>query len=337
MRLTMKHWYFPDQKSAGPLASLIIILLAAAIISPDFLRITFVDGHLSGSLLDVLHRGAPTALLALGMAIVIGTKGIDLSVGSVVAICGAVSAYLLTQTELPFILVVLLTVAAGMTCGLWNGILVSVIGIQPIVATLILMVAGRGIAQMISGGQIVTFQSGAMDLFGNGYFLLMPVRVWVVATIIILTMLLMRKTALGLFFESVGANHRASRLVGIEARTLLILAYVFSGLCASIAGMIVAADIRGADANNAGLWLELDAILAVVLAGASLNGGRIFLGLTIVGVLIIQSITTAIYTIGWPPQYNLIVKAAIVLVVLLLQSPKTRNYISSHFGAKENL
>ncbi|MEJ2065285.1 MAG: ABC transporter permease [Reinekea sp.] len=280
MKIPMNIMVLRDQKSIGPLLSLILIILAAAAMSPDFLRLSIVDGHLSGSLLDILHRGAPTALVAIGMAIVIGTKGIDLSVGSVVAISGAVSAYLLTTTNLPFPAILALTIAVGMVCGLWNGILVAIVGIQPIVATLILMVAGRGIAQMISAGQIVTFQSNAMDIFGNGYFLALPVRVWIVAIIIACIILVMRKTALGLFIESVGANQQASRLVGIEAKTLVLLAYVFSGCCAAIAGMI-----------------------------------------------------TAIYTIGWPPQYNLIVKAAIVLLVLLVQSPRTRLVIKKKINA----
>ena len=212
----------------------------------------------------------------------------------------------------------------------------SIFNIQPIVATLILMVAGRGIAQMITEGQIVTFHSDVLDAIGNGYFLAFPIRVWIAIGMIVLTVLVMRKTALGLFIEAVGANVRASRLVGIEARLLVLSAYVFSGFCAAMSGIILAADIRGADANNAGLWLELDAILAVVLAGASLAGGRIYLLLTIVGVLIIQTLTTAILTSGLPAQYNLVVKATIILAVLLIQSPKTRQWLSGFFLKNKN-
>ena len=324
------------QKTLAPLLSLVLIILVTASITPGFLSLRIVDGHLFGSLLDILHRATPTAIVALGMAVVIGTRGIDLSVGAVIAISGAVTAVLTVNTDFPVWLVILCALGTGIICGLWNGILVSVFNIQPIVATLILMVAGRGIAQMITEGQIVTFHSDVLDAIGNGYFLAFPIRVWIAIGMIALTVLVMRKTALGLFIEAVGANVRASRLVGIEARLLVLSAYVFSGFCAAMSGIILAADIRGADANNAGLWLELDAILAVVLAGASLAGGRIYLLLTIVGVLIIQTLTTAILTSGLPAQYNLVVKATIILAVLLIQSPKTRQWLSGIFLKNKN-
>ncbi|WP_020683922.1 ABC transporter permease [Marinobacterium rhizophilum] len=319
------------QKALAPIISLLLILLVTAIITPGFLHLRMIDGHLYGSLIDILHRGTPTAIVALGMAVVIGTRGIDLSVGAVIAISGAVTAVLTVNTDFPVWLVILCALGSGLLCGLWNGILVSVFNIQPIVATLILMVAGRGIAQMITEGQIVTFHSDTLNAIGNEFFLAFPIRVWIALALVLITIVIMRKTALGLFLESVGANVRASRLVGIEARLLVLSAYLFSGFCAAMSGIILAADIRGADANNAGLWLELDAILAAVLAGASLAGGRIYLALTIVGVLIIQTLTTAILTSGLPAQYNLVVKAAIILAVLLVQSPKTRQLLSQLF------
>ncbi|SBS28435.1 Inner membrane ABC transporter permease protein YtfT [Marinomonas spartinae] len=321
-------------KTLAPFVSLLLILIVTALITPGFLEIKFVNGHLYGSLIDILHRGTPTALVALGMAVVIGTRGIDLSVGAVIAISGAVTAVLTVNTDWPVWIVIACALGSGLVCGLWNGLLVSIFNIQPIVATLILMVAGRGIAQMITEGQIVTFHSTVLNAIGNEFFLAFPIRVWIALGMIILTIVVMRKTSLGLFIEAVGANVRASRLVGIEARLLVLSAYMFSGFCAALSGIIIAADIRGADANNAGLWLELDAILAVVLAGASLAGGRIYLGLTIIGVLIIQTLTTAILTSGLPVQYNLVVKATIILAVLLIQSPTTRQWLSKRFQSK---
>lgn len=323
------------QKALAPLVSLLLIIMVTALITPGFLDIKFVNGHLYGSLIDILHRGTPTALVALGMAVVIGTRGIDLSVGAVIAISGAVTAVLTVNTDWSVWVVILCALGSGLLCGLWNGILVSMFNIQPIVATLILMVAGRGIAQMITEGQIVTFHSPVLNAIGNEFFLAFPIRVWIALGMILLTLLVMRKTSLGLFIEAVGANVRASRLVGIEARLLVLSAYMFSGFCAALSGIIIAADIRGADANNAGLWLELDAILAVVLAGASLAGGRIYLGLTVIGVLIIQTLTTAILTSGLPVQYNLVVKATIILAVLLIQSPTTRQWLAKRFQHKK--
>ncbi|MFQ3231979.1 ABC transporter permease [Reinekea sp.] len=326
MTLAMK-WININPKIWGPVLSLFAIILVMSVIEPSFINIEMKDGRLYGSLIDILVRATPTAIIALGMAVVIGTKGIDLSVGSVVAICGAIAAILITETQLPFVLVVAISIAAGAVIGLANGIMVSLIGIQPIIATLILMVSGRGIAQLITGGRSVSFDSVPMDIIGSGMFLALPVRIWIVAVIITLTVILLRKTALGLFLESVGANANASRLVGIEAKMLKVIAYIFSGMCASIAGIILIADVSIAEINRLGLWLELDAILAVVLAGGSLNGGRIYLGLTIIGALIIQTLTTIIFSSGVPVEYNLIVKACIILAVLLLQSETTQSAI----------
>jgi len=133
--------------------------------------------------------------------------------------------------------------------------------------------------------------------------------------------LAVRRSALGLLIEAVGINRRAATLMGIRARFLLIAVYVVSGLCAAMAGMIVTADIRGADANNAGLWLELDAILAVVIGGTALSGGRFSITASLMGALIIQAVNTGTLISGWPPQFNLIIKAVIIILILTLQSP----------------
>ncbi|KJE37125.1 sugar ABC transporter permease [Thalassospira sp. HJ] len=311
----------------GPVAALILIVLGIGVISPDFFNIRIVDGHLYGSLVDVVHRGASTALVAVGMAIVIGTRGIDLSVGSIIAISGAVMAVLIRDTDLHPAVIILAALGAGVLCGLWNGVLVAFLDIQPIIATLILMVAGRGIAQMITGGQIVTFHGEFFEAIGSGYLMGIPWRVIIAAAVIAAIYFIMRRTALGLFVESVGGNARASRVAGIDARGIKLMAYAASGLCSAFAAIIIAADIRGADANNAGLWLELDAILAVVIGGASLMGGRFFIGMTVIGVLIIQALTTGILLSGLPSQYTLIVKAAVVMIVLLVQAPKSRELV----------
>ena len=139
---------------------------------------------------------------------------------------------------------------------------------------------------------------------------------------LILFWLLTRKTALGMFIEAVGINIRAAKNAGVNTRIIVMLTYVLSGLCAAIAGIIVAADIRGADANNAGLWLELDAILAVVIGGGSLMGGRFNLLLSVVGALIIQGMNTGILLSGFPPEMNQVVKAVVVLCVLIVQSQR---------------
>ena len=214
-----------------------------------------------------------------------------------------------------------------MLCGLWNGFLVAILDIQPIIATLILMVAGRGIALLIDEGLIVTFRSDFFSAISTGEFLTVPSRIIVCAGTLLFLWLLLRRTALGLFIESVGGNSAAADLAGINARLVKIGAYTLSGLCSGIAGVLICADIRGSDSNNAGLFIELDAILAVVIGGGSLAGGRFYLGLTIVGVLVIQGLTTSILVSGLPAQYNMIVKGVVVLIVLLLQSRRLRESI----------
>ncbi|AOO81353.1 ABC transporter permease [Bosea vaviloviae] len=308
------------RKGLPQIAAFILVLLINFAVSPQFFDLRLQDGRLFGSLIDVFNRGAPVALLSLGMVLVVATRGIDLSVGAVMAISGALAATLADTQPLPVVL--LAALGAGLLCGLWNGILVAVLGIQPIVATLILMVAGRGVAQLITEGRIVTFTSPGLAWFGGGSILGLPVPVVLTASVLAVAALVVRGSALGLLIEATGANARASALAGIETRMTTIAVYVWSGFCASLAGIVSAADILGADANNAGLWLELDAILAVVIAGSSLLGGRFSLALAVLGALIIQAMNTGILLAGFKPEFNLVVKAVVVLVVLLAQSPR---------------
>lgn len=308
------------RRIAPQIATLAVVLVMIAVVFPGFFDLSFANGRLYGSPIDILNRGAPVALLAIGMTLVIATGGIDLSVGAVMAICGAIAASAITSgAGLPAAL--LLALAAGIGCGLWNGLLVAVLGIQPIVATLILMVAGRGIAQLVTGGTILTFNDAGLAWLGSGtlFGLPTPVVIWLAFGLAVA--LVVRRSALGMLIEAVGINRRASMLAGVNARLLIIAAYMVSGLCAAIAGIIVAADIRGADANNAGLFLELDAILAVVVGGTSLLGGHFSLIASLIGAMIIQAVNTGILVAGFPPEFNLVIKAVIVLAILVVQSP----------------
>jgi ribose/xylose/arabinose/galactoside ABC-type transport system permease subunit len=308
------------KRGTPQILAFLAILLADRLVSPQFFDLRLQDGRLFGSLVDVFNRGAPVALLSLGMVLVIATRGIDLSVGAVMAIAGAVAASLVDSHSVTLALGAALGV--GVLCGLWNGFLVAVLRIQPIVATLILMVTGRGIAQLITEGRIVTFTSPQLAWFGNGSILGIPAPVAITLGMLLLTLLLVRGSALGVLIEATGANARASELAGIGTWAVTIAAYVWCGLCSSVAGVIAAADILGADANNSGLWLELDAILAVVIGGTSLFGGRFSVILAVTGALIIQAMNTGILLSGYRPELNLVVKAVVVIAVLLLQSPR---------------
>lgn len=308
-------------KLANPqLLALAGVLLINWLLFPNFFRITWQDGRLFGSFIDVLNRGAPVAILAIGMTGVIATKGVDLSVGAVMAMAGAVAATLVVAGY-PAPVAVAAALGVGLVCGLWNGFLVAVLDIQPIVATLVLMVAGRGIAQLVTEGSIVTFNDPLLVFIGTGSFLGFPMAAVIALLLMIAVTLFVRRTAIGLFIEAVGVNRKAASLAGIRSRMLLMLVYSLSGVCAAIAGLIVAGDIRGADANNAGLWLELDAILAVVIGGTSLLGGRFSVPMAVLGALIIQSMNTGILVSGFRPEFNLIVKAGMIILILLIQSP----------------
>ena len=302
------------------LLTLAALVALITVFFPDFLRIELVNGRLVGPVMDILKRGAPVGLLAVGMTLVIATRGIDLSVGTTMAITGAVAAWTITQGYglAPALALALL---AGVAAGLWNGMLVAVVGIQAIVATLILMTSGRGIAQLVTEGRILTFSHDGLAFFGSGALLAIPAPALLWLATAIGVALLMRRTALGMLTEAVGVNRAASALAGVNATVLLIAVYVASGLCAALAGIVATADIRGADANNAGLWLELDAILAVVIGGNSLLGGRFSIATSVLGALIIQTVDTGILLAGFPSEYNLVIKAGLVLIILVVQSP----------------
>jgi simple sugar transport system permease protein len=312
-----------------PVAMLVTLLAINVIAVPGFLAITVnSEGHLFGSVIDIVRNGAPTLIIAVGMTLVIATRGIDLSVGSVCAIAGAVACSIILGSPTPndpgvVTVAVLAAVGLALVLGLWNGFLVAVLGIQPIIATLILMTAGRGIAMLITEGNILTVESAPFKFLGSGFVLGIPVATIVGAVIIIFAGLLTRRTALGMLIESVGINPEASRQAGVRARGLLFTVYAFCAVLAAIAGLILTSNQTAADANNTGLFIELDAILAVVIGGTSLNGGRYSLVGTLVGALVIQTLVTTVYTVGIPPIATMVFKAAVVTAVCLLQSPTT--------------
>lgn len=312
-----------------PALALIVLLVVNVVLTPSFLSVRVQDGHLFGSVIDILRNGAPTLLVALGMTLVIASRGIDLSVGAVVAVSGALACAHIAASPQPAAVgtvvgATAIALGAAVGLGLWNGLLVSVFGVQPIIATLVLMTAGRGIALLITDGQIVTVTSAPFKILGAGYAFGLPVAILVSLSVFALVGLLTRRTALGMLLESVGINPEASRLAGVRHRTIVFTVYVFCALCAGIAGLMIASNISAADANNAGLWIEMDAILAVVIGGTSLSGGRFSLTGTILGALIIQALTTTVYTAGITPETTLVFKALVVVAVCLLQAPKFR-------------
>jgi simple sugar transport system permease protein len=229
-------------------------------------------------------------------------------------------------TYAPLWQVILATLVVATICGLWNGILVAYVRIQPMVATLILMIAGRGIAQLITNGVRIQIFYEPYAFIGNGW-LILPFPLYIVAFVFVVAWILTRKTAIGLFIESVGINFRSSFYSGIDEKKIKLLAYVFCGFCAGVAGLVASSNIRTSDANNLGLNLELDAILAVVIGGTLMSGGRFSLLAGIIGGLVIQATTTSMYAIGVPANAVLAIKGLVVVFVILLYSEQVRGFV----------
>jgi len=324
-----------------PLVALSLILLFDFIFIPGFFSIENRGGNLHGSLIDIFRNGSTVMLLAIGMTLVIATGGVDLSVGATMAIAASVAGILMnpsalrnevffvtdpTYTFQPLWVVIVSALLISILCGAWNGVLVAYMRIQPMVATLILMISGRGIAQLITNGLRVQITYKPYAFIGQGWIIL-PFSLYIVAFLFILTWFLTRKTAIGMFIESVGINFRSSYFSGIDEKKIKLLVYTFCGFCAGIAGLVASSNVRTSDASNIGLTTELDAILAVVIGGTAMSGGRFSLLASMIGALVMQAITQSMYAIGVPAFALQAIKAVVVIFVILLFSEQVRNFV----------
>jgi galactofuranose transport system permease protein len=296
----------------GALAALVILLLLNSIFTPNFFDVS--------NFRNILLQVAPTVLVAVGMTLVIATGGIDLSVGSVMAIASAVAA---TQLDLGAGVAVLLALAVAACAGAFNGALISGFRIQPIIVTLALLISGRGVAQVLSrGGQLIPFSNPSFEYLGKGTPAGVPVQVIVMLAVVAVAVFVMRATAFGRYVVAVGGNEAASRLAGIKIHRTKIMVYALSGLLAGLAGLIETARLGASDAQKVGLNIELDAIAATVVGGTPLTGGRATMLGTLVGALIMQVITTGFVMNGISYSWSLVIKAAIIIVAVYIQRPK---------------
>lgn len=324
-----------------PLVALFLILLFDLIFIPGFFNIENRGGNLHGSVIDIARNGSTVMLLAIGMTLVIATGGVDLSVGAIMAIAASMAGILMNPSALrnevffvtdpyytfqPLWVVIVIALLVAVVCGLWNGILVAYMRIQPMVATLILMISGRGIAQLITNGLRVQITYRPYAYIGQGWFIL-PFSLYIVAFVFLITWLITRKTAIGMFIESVGINFRSSFFSGIDEKKIKLAVYTFCGLCAGIAGLVASSNIKTSDANNIGLTTELDAILAVVIGGTSMAGGRFSLLASMIGALVMQAITQSMYAIGVPAFALQAIKSIVVILVILLFSEQVRGFV----------
>jgi ribose/xylose/arabinose/galactoside ABC-type transport system permease subunit len=296
----------------GALAALVLLILLNIIFTPNFSD--------PNNFRNILLQVSPTVLVAVGMTLVIATGGIDLSVGSVMAIASALAA---TNLERGVGVAMLIALAAAVGVGVINGSLISGFRIQPIIVTLALLIAGRGIAQVINhGGQLIPFSNATFEYLGKGRIGPLPVPVLVMILVLALAIFVMRETSFGRYVVAVGGNEAASRLAGVKVHRTKIAVYALSGLLAGIAGLVETARGGASDAAKVGLYIELDAIAAVVVGGTALTGGRATVVGTLIGALIMGVITTSFNMLNIPVSWSLVLKAAIIIIAVYVQRPK---------------
>ncbi|MEP6696167.1 MAG: ABC transporter permease [Pseudonocardiales bacterium] len=295
----------------GALATLVVLFVYNAIDTPFFLT--------RQSLLFVLLRqAAPIAIVAVGMAIVIGTAGIDLSVGSVMAISGQVGATLVLHGHGTAVAIAL-AIGVAAACGAFNGTLVARFGVQPIIATLILFIAGRGIAQLITGGELQPLSNPGFQWVGLGRPAGIPAQIIIALVVAVLAWLVMRLTVFGRYVTSVGGNETASRLAGVPSGRVKVLAYVICATLAGLVGLIAVSANFASDANNTGQGMELDAIAAVAVAGTRLTGGRVTIWGAVIGAVMLKLLQNTLIAHGITKEVAQMIEGAVIVAALYLQ------------------
>ena len=319
----------------------VMILLVCLIVRPDFFKISYqpTTGMLYGNLIDIINRSSEITIIAMGMTMVIALGGTDLSVGALVAVSGAIALKFMRwdvtiyntpgdYSVYPFALAILVPLVVCLIMGLFNGLLIAKGGMQPIIATLILMVCGRGIAQIVTNGKQFTTGYSPFRVIGQGSFLFLPMPIIITVIVVALVSLFVRKTAFGTFVETVGINRNAARLSGINAQMVIFIVFALTGFLSGISGLIYSSRIMSNDSNNAGLNYEMDAILAVVIGGTSMTGGKFSLAGTVLGSITIRTIVTLVYYFGIASEATMAFKAVIIAVVIVLQSEPVREYFA---------
>ena len=346
MALRGKHLDFASimrSKITWAVIAEILILIVCLIARPDFFSISYQPSNrmLYGNLIDIINRSAEITIIGMGMTMVIALGGTDLSVGALVAVSGALALKMMRwdptdpryitpgdYSVYPFVLAIVLPLLVCLLMGAFNGVLVGKLQLQPIIATLILMVSGRGIAQITTNGKQFTTMYSPFRQIGQGSTLFLPTPIVITVVVVALVMLFVRKTAFGTFVESVGINSSASRLSGINSTMVILIVFALTGFLSGISGLIYSSRIMSNDSNNAGLNYETDAILSVVIGGTSMTGGKFSLSGTIVGSIIIRTIVTFVYYFGIAAEATMAFKALIIAVVIVLQSEPVRAWMS---------
>ena len=301
-----------DIRRYGAVIVLLLMVALNGLVTPNFMNIR--------TLWNVLIQAFPVILMALGMTLVIATGGIDISVGSTMALSSIVLAKLAIHLEVSFGLSLLAALVAAALFGLFNGVLVGVFKLQPIASTLILMVSGRGIAQLVNDGVVISF-------YGNSYYDMgmyriggvVPVQVVMIAIAMAVMVFVVKRTSFGCYVQAVGDNGQTAGLTGVNTTLVIIAVYVICALLAGFAASFETLRLCSADPNNIGNNIELDCVAAVAVGGTSMSGGRAHVLGTVVGALVMQLVTIMVNMNNIPYAYSLVIKACIIIAALYLQ------------------
>ena len=289
----------------GVYVAVVALLLFNVAFTANFLTV--------GNFRTQLIQAAPVCVVALGMALVIGSEGVDLSVGAVMALTAALIPLYLGYGTLPAVAIALL---AGLLAGSLNGFLVAHVGIQPIVATLALLVGGRGLALVIANGQLVQLHDPVFLALGTGDLFGIPVSVLIAAVLAVVMALLVGRTTFGRRLVAIGGNRAASTLAGLPVRPVLVGVYAICGVLAAVAGVLSTARLSAGDPADIGMLMELSAITAVVVGGTPLTGGRVRILGTVMGVVLMQLVRATLIKHNLPDSTAQMVQAAIIVLAV---------------------
>lgn len=304
----------------GGLVALCAILIFNVLFTPNFLQMQTLFVNIS--------QVATIAIVAMGMTLVIATGGIDLSVGAIMALAGALAPLIFLSEfgqAYPMMGVaaaIALPLVVATACGLFNGAMVSVLRVQPIIATLILFISGRGIAQVLTNGNLQTFKNPTFSYLGTGKILGLPFQGWLALAIACVLYLVMTRTTFGRYVLAIGGNERAATLAGGPVRRVKIGVYMICAALSGLAGLIVVAINSASDAARNGNLMELDAIAAAVVGGALLQGGRAPIFGAILGAVIIQLVKYTLLANGVEDEVALVAKAIIILAAVYVQQAR---------------
>ncbi|MBP6062620.1 MAG: ribose ABC transporter permease [Fusobacteriaceae bacterium] len=302
--------------SNKPLIGLIVFSVIVATINPRFLS--------TSNLLNVLRQTSINSVIAIGMTMVILTGGIDLSVGSILALSGAFCAGLITKGVSP-IAAIIIAIVIGLVFGLLNGVLVSYAKLQPFIVTLVTMTMLRGATLIYTDGKPIPVSSGG-DLFdgiGGGYLFDIPIPIYIMVILFLKVGYILKNLKFGRYIYAIGGNEEATKLSGIDTRKYKTLVYGICGALSAVAGIIVTSRLSSAQ-PTAGAGYELDAIAAVVLGGTSLSGGVGRITGTALGAIIIGVLGNALNLLDVSSYYQMMIKGAVILIAVLIDKKSNK-------------